>query len=114
MQIIDFNKSILENIYFFSGPVLAILGFYIMKQIKIAKDNLEISKQILIETQKNLQITSIRDSIKLASEQIKFYIEEIEQQYNDSYKTLTEHNIERIIIKTKEFLFSDINNLFLL
>jgi hypothetical protein len=56
-------KEFLEIIYFISGPILVIIAYLALGQIKVAKEQ--------IEEQKNAsKINSKRDALKLTSEQI--------------------------------------------
>ena len=68
MELFDTGKSIIENLYLLSGPLLLvtlIIGIY---QLKLSRTNLKQTKQSLI-------INSQRDSIKLAIAQ-DLYIQE--------------------------------------
>ncbi|MBP6039448.1 MAG: hypothetical protein KA523_04525 [Flavobacterium sp.] len=70
MELFDSTKSIVENLYLLSGPLILIsiiIGIY---QIKISQNSLNQSK-------KDLFINSKRDSIKLALEQDKYILEKI-------------------------------------
>jgi len=77
MELIDTNKSFLENIYFLSGPVLAVLGLFIFRQIKLAKNQLIIAKQQLIESQNQIKITSQREAANIAADKVRDYCTEI-------------------------------------
>jgi len=73
MNILDLQKSLLENLYFLSGPILAFLGFVIFKQIKLAKEQVIIAQQQLSESQKQIKINSQRQAATLAAELVKVF-----------------------------------------
>lgn len=77
MEIIDTHKSILENLYFLSGPILAVLGLFIFRQIKLAKNQFIIAKKQLEESQKQLKINSQRQAASLAADKVKEYCSEL-------------------------------------
>lgn len=110
MPFFDASKSIVENLYLISGPVIAIFGFFIFRQIQLAKEQLKIARDQLSEAKKQLAINSTRDSIKLAAEQVKFYMDTIVSYSNESNDKLDELKIKRIIIKTTRFIKDDIFN----
>jgi len=56
-------RQILELIYFASGPLLVLVGMFVLIQIRVAK--------------KNIKITSQRDALRLAVEQSEFFAQEI-------------------------------------
>jgi hypothetical protein len=65
MEIIDTTKSLIENLYLISGPILLIsiiIGIY----------QLNSSKKLFIQAENVLDINSKRDSIKFAIEQHKY------------------------------------------
>ncbi len=68
----DESKSLLENLYFLSGPLLFIIALYGLKQINVAK--------------KSLHINCKRESAILAFELSQRYIENL----TDDYETLTD------------------------
>jgi len=103
----DSTKSILENIYLASGPVIALLGVFIFKQIKLAKEQLNITRSQLQEAQKQLTISSKRDSIKLAAQQIHFFSNNIIPFINKLDEQLKENKIEKVIIPTRNFEVAD-------
>ncbi|MFA6248488.1 MAG: hypothetical protein WC615_16225 [Mucilaginibacter sp.] len=108
MKLFDETKSILENLYLLSGPIIALLGLFIFKQIKLAKGQLTIAKGQLEEAQKQLLISSKRDSIKLAAEQVHYYLNTIvgfQDVLNDQLK---EADINPLKITTYEFNYKDI------
>ncbi len=108
MKFFDEHKSILENLYLLSGPIIALFGFFIFRQISLAKEQIIIAKGQLEEAQKQLKISSKRDSIKLAAEQIYFLLNDIVKHSNDFYLKRTAANIDLIEIPTKVFEFDDI------
>nr|WP_315154063.1 hypothetical protein [uncultured Flavobacterium sp.] len=77
MNLFDYSKSIIENIYFVSGPLLGILGFFIFRQIKLAKNQLLISQKQLEESQNQIRINSLREAATLSADLTKEYIDNI-------------------------------------
>jgi len=101
-------KDYMEILYFIAGgPILATFGWLALGQLTLIKEQNKISqkqvdndrKQIkLIEDQiendkEVLRINSKRDSIKLAVEQGKFYINEIMPLIEEHTKYILKHNI---------------------
>jgi len=108
VKFIDSTKSILENIYLASGPIIALLSFFIFRQIKLAKEQLHIAKRQLIEAQKQLMISSKRDSIKLAADQIHFFSTVVVANFNILHSKLEEKGVKPIRIPTKKFAVDDV------
>ncbi|WP_047246179.1 hypothetical protein [Maribacter thermophilus] len=71
MELFDTTKSIIENLYFLSGPLLLITLIIGIYQIKISWINIKQTKQSLV-------INSQRDAIKLAIAQDKYIQENIQ------------------------------------
>jgi len=63
-------KEWLELIYFASGPVVVVIAYLALSQIKIAKEQ-------VLEQKKALLIASKRDSLTLTSDQVKLYFEQV-------------------------------------
>lgn len=63
-------KNWLEIIYFLSGPAIAVIAYFALAQIRVAKTQLE-------EQKKALRITSKRDALKLTAEQVTLYCDKI-------------------------------------
>jgi hypothetical protein len=63
MEFFDSSKSIIENLYLLSGPILALLAIAGVIQLFIAR--------------KTLIVNSQRDAAKLAAQQIKDYCERL-------------------------------------
>ena len=63
-------KSILEIVYYLSGPVIAYIAYLALGQIRISKEQIK-------EQRKSLQITSKREALKLTSDQVFIYSEKI-------------------------------------
>lgn len=77
MDFFDSTKSIVENLYLLSGPLLVILGLFIFRQIQIAREHIIIAKKQLIESQEQLKINSQRLATSIAAEKVKEYLNEI-------------------------------------
>jgi hypothetical protein len=75
MEIIDTSKSLIENLYFLSGPVLASLGFFILYQIKLAKKSIMLADQQLKEAKNYLRTISKREAATMSAKQIEAFIE---------------------------------------
>lgn len=80
MTFFDENKSILENLYLLSNPILLIIAVFGLKQIKIAKDS--------------LRINSKRQSAILAFELIEKCFSELNGIYDQITTKMTELNID--------------------
>lgn len=96
MSFFDINKSILENIYFFSGPLLVIIGLFVLLQIKLGKQQLK-------ESQKQLLVGSMRDAAKISAEQVKLYCEIINPLYNVIFLENFDNNIPKFNGKISDF-----------
>ena len=70
MELIDSSKSILENLYLLSGPLLVITGVIVFFQIRISKKSLIISNETLEQYKKDLKIKSMRESALLTAQQV--------------------------------------------
>ncbi|URN96221.1 MAG: hypothetical protein NAG76_08325 [Candidatus Pristimantibacillus lignocellulolyticus] len=72
-------RDILETAYFITGgPLLAGIAFYGLRQIKVSKND--------------IYIRSERESIILASEQVKEYLNSVMPLYNDTYEKMEKYN----------------------
>ncbi len=80
-------KDIVELIYFFSGPLLVLVAYLALDQIKVSKNQ-------ILEQRNALIITSKRESLKLSSEQITFYGKEIIPSLNILDHRIESENIE--------------------
>lgn len=108
MNLFDTSKSIIENVYLVSGPVLAIFGIFAIRQITLLKEQIKIARDGLNQAQKQLTINSKRDSIKLSAEQVNFYMDTIVKYSNESFIKYKELGISRVSIKTTRFIKSDV------
>jgi hypothetical protein len=81
MELIDTSKSILENLYLLSGPVLAILGFVAIFQLKLTK--------------KAIIVGSKRQAAELASSQIDNYLTNIIKDQDTLFELNQEQKIQR-------------------
>lgn len=88
MNIFDPTKSIIENINYLSGPILAILGFAAIIQLRLTK--------------KALIITSKRQAAELATQQIGLYTSQIIPLQNKFTEIKIAKNIPRIICQDLE------------
>jgi hypothetical protein len=79
-------KDWLEIIYFLCGPVVVLIAYLALEQIKV-------SKQQLIEQKRMLHIASKRDSLKLTSEQIASYLDKVIPLANSLNAKLVSENI---------------------
>lgn len=89
MNFFDSSKSIIENIYFLSGPILAILGVTGVIQLFFAK--------------KALITNSKREAANLAGNQVEIYSNKIIPYLTDLYAHKKENNIEDVVIEIGEF-----------
>ncbi|EKT4548463.1 hypothetical protein SL053_001005 [Flavobacterium psychrophilum] len=101
MTIIDSTKSLVENLYLISGPILAVLGFVAILQLRLTK--------------KAIIITSKRQAAELSSKQIDYYTNQIIPLQDELYLIEEEQKIERLIFKdliqfTYEEIEKKINN----
>lgn len=89
MEIIDHSKSVLENIYYLSGVIIAILGFAVIIQLKLTK------KAIITSSQ--------RQAAELAGKQVEIYSNVIKDQ-DEIFLYENEKKIEpKKIIGLKKF-----------
>ncbi|WP_417861502.1 hypothetical protein [Winogradskyella sediminis] len=70
MEIFDQTKSIIENLYLLSGPILALFGFLIFYQIKISKKSIEVAKN-------HLKVISERDAATSSAERTDHFVKVI-------------------------------------
>ena len=89
MAFFDSSKSVLENISFLSSPIIAMLSFLIFRQIRLSKEQLDLQRGQALETQKQIIITSKRESIKLSVEQIHFFTEKNASRHPSSGRLVT-------------------------
>lgn len=109
MELIDTSKSILENIYLISGPIIAILGLFIINQIILAKKLLTIAKKQLEESQKQMTINSQRHAATLSADLVKKYIDEIIASEDRLYFEMKKANIPDLIkMEIKNFTNDEI------
>ncbi|MCI0510961.1 MULTISPECIES: hypothetical protein [Chromohalobacter] len=59
-------KEILELVYYVSGPLLVVVAFLALGQIRVAKDQLKAQK-------KAVAISAKRDALRITAEQISNY-----------------------------------------
>lgn len=77
---IDTIRPYLELIYFITGgPVLAVFAFLALKQITVAKETSKIASQ--------------RDAYRLASEQVKFFINDVIPAINEFDQLVKKHDV---------------------
>lgn len=80
MTFFDESKSIIENLYLLSGPILLVIAVFGLRQIKIAKDS--------------LRINSKRQSAILAFELIEKSFKGLSVKYEILTNKMTELNID--------------------
>lgn len=102
----NYFRSILEIVYFLSGPSLVYVAYKALKQIEIAKDHLAVAK-------KDILIRAERESANLAAKQCEFLINEIIPLVNEIDEIIRSNNypnikIDKMLIKefTKAELLS--------
>lgn len=102
-------RNILEIVYFISGPLLVITSGLILLQIKLAKQNLIASYELLAQEKKDLKLRAKRDSIESSCEQIKKYMEEIvpmRWELNEYIKLIKLEHIKRLTFTRKDLKMS--------
>lgn len=82
MQIFDYSKSLVENLNFLSGPIIAIFGLAAIIQIRLAK--------------KAIVVSSKRQAAELATKQIDKYAEQIIPMLNSLSENERKINHKRI------------------
>lgn len=80
-------KYWLEIAYLISGPLIAVIAYLALGQIRLAKKQLE-------EQKKSLSITSKRDALKLTADQITMYGEKIIPLQNALDEKLNAEGVE--------------------
>jgi len=103
MDFFDSTKSLIENIYFVSGPLLVVLGLVIFRQIKLAKDQIVIAKSQLEESQKQAKINSQRQAATLSADLVKDYINSILPMENKLYFETKDVKYPNSKIEVKNF-----------
>lgn len=79
-------KDWLEIIYLLCGPLIVLIAYLALGQIKVAKQQLE-------EQRKMLHVTSKRDTLKLTSEQVALFLDKIVKLANVLNEKLVAENI---------------------
>lgn len=95
MEFFDSSKSIVENLYLLSGPILTLLATAGVVQLFI--------------TRKTLIINSKRDAANLAAQQIKDYSDRIIPRITKYDYILLKENIENIKIEIGDFNIEYLN-----
>jgi len=115
MELINCEKSVLENMYFLSGPIIAILGFFIFYQIRLARSHLKLVEQQLVESRKHLITISKREAATHAVEQISIFINKIiplidecdakeeELMFEELKKEIKDFNIFKVLRDGSEY-----------
>lgn len=76
-------RPYIELIYFVTGgPVLALFAFFALRQITVSKENSRIASQ--------------REAYRLASEQVRFFVDYFIPAINDLYQVAEENNANEI------------------
>jgi hypothetical protein len=108
MEILDTSKSLIENMYLMSGPILVFLGFIVFRQIKLTKAQIILAKKHLEESQKQAIIKSSRESISIAADQVKEYINEIIPLKNKLYDLKIKNSAIKFTGEIKNFTHDEI------
>ena len=93
-------RDYLEILYFLSGPVLVVIAYIALAQIKLAKNQIEVQR-------KATRISAKRDALRLTSEQIKEYGATIIPIMNILDKKIENESIE--FFKKSEVVIGDDN-----
>lgn len=97
MTIFDDSKSLIENLSLLSGPVLAILGFAAILQLRLTK------KAIIISSQ--------RQAAELASKQIEYYTNVIIPLQDELFEIEESQKLKRLkFIGLKNFTYEEIKS----
>ena len=110
MEIIDHSKSLLENIYFLSGPILAILGCLIFYQIRLAKKSIGLADQQIKEAKIYLRTISKREAAALAAKQVEVFVEKIIPMGNQLYEKKKEIDYPKFSGEIKNFTNDEIKD----
>lgn len=119
MKEIDWNntylylRGFLELLNFLSGAIIATLGFFVFRQLKLAQESIETAKDALTTAKNDIQIRIKREAVILAAEQVEKFGKEIIPKVG---KIIDECTTKTIFIdewELKNHLFneSSINNL---
>ncbi len=103
MNFLDDSKSLIENLNFVSGPVLAILGVYIFRQIKLGKEQLIVAKKQLDESQNQTKISYMREAATLSADLTKQYIIDVIPLVNKIHNLKEHENWKDIKVEIKNF-----------
>lgn len=97
MSFFDSGKSIVENLYLLSGPILAVLGVGVFLQIKMAKKSIKTSENQITQAKEHLKIISKREAATIAAERVVFFLDVIipvADKFSPSLEGFPELNIE--------------------
>ena len=89
----DTIRTILELIYFVSGPILVVIGIIALKQIKEARNQ-------VAETRNSRVLTTKRDSYKAAADKCSYYMETIIPLLNTLDKEIEEWELPMMSVET--------------
>jgi hypothetical protein len=89
MNIVDNTKSLIENLYLLSGPIIAILATVGIFQLRLTK--------------KAMILSSRRNAAQLATKQIEIYNNTIVPLQNKYFQISKANNIPQVSIKIGEF-----------
>ncbi len=95
MEIFDQSKSLVENLSYLSAPIVAILGFAAIVQLRLTK--------------KAIVVTSQRQAAELATQQIEVYTKNIIPLENKLSRIRNGENFKELnIIDSKEFTIQEL------
>lgn len=84
--IMDILLKILTYLNLASGPIMAIIAIFALRQVNLAREQLKQSKNAV-------RMNSLRESLLLSSDQIKYYNEEIIPKVNVLNEVLSDRGI---------------------
>jgi hypothetical protein len=97
MEIFDYSKSIVENVSYLSGPIIALLGFVVFYQLRLAK--------------KAIVITSKRQAAELSTKQIEIYYNVIIPLQSKFTNLIVAEKFDNVEIRNlKKFTFSELSS----
>ena len=110
MELYDSTKSIVENLYFLSGPLLAFFGMMILFQVYYAKKSIKLAKSQLIQAKEHLKTISQREAATIAAERINFFTANIIPIGDNLYKERKKINFPLFNGKIDSFKHKEIQN----
>lgn len=103
MEIFDNTKSLVENLYLLSGPIIAIIGSFVIYQLYLAKKAIKLSENQLTQAKNYLKTISKREAASIAAKRVEFFIAKIIPLGNKIHEEKEKSDIVVFKGKVKDF-----------